>query len=370
MSTEVAERSIAYRYLEPDGAVVAEPPPLEDAFLRGLFGHMLRGRVVEERMLLLQRSGRIEFVGPSTGMEGAVIGSAAALEARDWLWSGLREGSAALMRGMPLEHYVGQMFGNADDTSKGRQMSSHFQHAGTHFPSWSSVIGTQVPHGVGAAWASKQRGEDVVHGVYLGEGATSANGFHSGLNMAAVWKVPAVFVCMHNGWAISVPSCEQSAVEGFAVKADAYGMPGHEVDGNDPIASYLAMKHLVDRARAGHGPALLVLKTYRLLGHSSADDPSRYRDDAEVEAWKAQEPMLRFERYLTARGLLAEGDVERMRREYQTEVDAIIKVQEAAAPPDLDTLAADTFADVPGHLARQLADYRSVLERRGPPRGH
>ena len=131
----------------------------------------------------------------------------------------LREGGAAVMRGLPLSEYVAQMYCNANDTAKGRQMCNHFQHKGTNYPSWSSVIGTQITHGVGAAYASKRRGEDCVHAIHFGDGATSSNGFHSGLNFAAVWKVPAVFICTDNGWAISVPSSDQTAAESFAIKA-------------------------------------------------------------------------------------------------------------------------------------------------------
>src|SRR5262245_35059363 len=197
---------------------------------------MLRLRCLDERMLKLQRAGRVGFVGTAKGLEAAILGSAYALEPRDWLWSGLREGGAALLRGMPLADYIAQMYCNANDTAKGRQMCNHFQHRGTRYPSWSSVIGTQIAHGVGAALAAKRRGGDEVHAIYFGDGATSSNGFHSGLNFAAVWKVPCVFVCVDNGWAISVPNTAQTAARSLAAKAEAYGLEGVEVDGNDALA--------------------------------------------------------------------------------------------------------------------------------------
>ena len=180
------------------------------------------------------------------------------------------------MRGLPLAEYIAQMYCNANDSAKGRQMCNHFQHKGSHYPSWSSVIGTQIPHGVGAAFATKQRGEPAVHGIYFGDGATSSNGFHSGMNFAGVWKVPCVFVCVDNGWAISVSSRDQTAAERFADKGQAYGIPGVQVDGNDVIAAYQAMHDAVERARRGEGPTLVVLETYRMLGHSSSDDPGKY----------------------------------------------------------------------------------------------
>src|SRR5687768_3136689 len=156
---------------------------------------------------------------------------------------------------MPLSDYVAQMYCNANDTAKGRQMCNHFQHKPTHYPSWSSVIGTQICHGVGAAYATKMRGGGEVHSIHFGDGATSSSGFHSGLNMAAVWKVPAVFVCLDNGWAISVPSSAQTAAESFADKALSYGMPGETVDGNDVLAVLSAMTSAVAHARAGEGPS-------------------------------------------------------------------------------------------------------------------
>lgn len=351
--------------VNPDGKLVGEAPDLSAGELKDLFVHMLRIRAVDGRMLKLQRAGRIGFVGTATGLEAALVGAAAPLESTDWLWSGLREGGAAVMRGLPLSEYVAQMYCNANDTAKGRQMCNHFQHKGTNYPSWSSVIGTQVPHGVGAAFASKRRGEDCVHAIHFGDGATSSNGFHSGLNFAAVWKVPAVFICTDNGWAISVASSEQTAAESFAVKGVAYGIPGITVDGNDVLACRSAVQSAVDHARAGNGPSLVVLKTYRMLGHSSSDDPTKYRDDAEVESWAQRDPVARFERFLLERGVLAEGERGTMEAELLTEIDAVIHEQEAAPPMALRTLVEDVYADVPYHLRRQFNEFIAVAEKLG-----
>ena len=351
--------------VDPDGKLVGADPSLSEDELKGLFVHMLRIRCLDGRMLKLQRAGRIGFVGTATGLEAALVGAAAPLRATDWLWSGLREGGAAVMRGLPLSEYVAQMYCNANDTAKGRQMCNHFQHKGTNYPSWSSVIGTQVPHGVGAAFASKRRGEDAVHAIHFGDGATSSNGFHSGLNFAAVWKVPAVFVCTDNGWAISVASSEQTASESFAVKADAYGMPGVTVDGNDVLACSAAVGEAVERARAGDGPSLVVLKTYRMLGHSSSDDPTKYRDDDEVESWARRDPVERFESFLTERGILAKGERATLSEEITAEIDAVIHEQEAAAPMALKTLVEDVYSEVPYHLRRQYNDFIAVAEKLG-----
>ncbi len=332
--------------------------------LRALFRHMLGVRVLDERMLKLQRAGRVGFVGTAKGLEAALIGSAYALRTQDWLWSGLREGGAAVMRGLPLSEYIAQMYCNSNDTAKGRQMCNHFQHKGSHYPSWSSVIGTQIPHGVGAAYAAKQRQLDEVHAIYFGDGATSSNGFHSGMNFAAVWKVPCYFVCIDNGWAISVCSAKQTAAKSFADKAVAYGMPGREVDGNDVLATLAACREAHQLALAGQ-PSLVVLKTYRMLGHSSSDDPTKYRDEAEVAAWAAKDPLDRFETLLASQRVLAKGDRARIEAELTAEIDAEIHVQEAAPKMALKTLVEDVYADVPLHLRRQYNRFIAVAERLG-----
>jgi len=353
------------RVLEADGRLAGELPDLSRERLRELFVHMLRVRCTDQRMLKLQRAGRIGFVGTATGLEAAIVGPAAALEPRDWLWSGLREGGAAVMRGLPLAEYVAQMYCNANDTAKGRQMCNHFQHKGSHYPSWSSVIGTQIPHGVGAAYAAKLRGSDEVHSIHFGDGATSANGFHSGLNMAAVWKAPCVFVCVDNGWAISVASSAQTAAESYAAKGAAYGVPGVEVDGNDVLACWRAAREAVERARAGAGPTLLVVKSYRMLGHSSSDDPSKYRSDAEVASWAARDPLERYERFLTARGVLQAGERAAIEAELYAELDRVIHEQEAAPPMPLATLVEDVYAEVPRSLKQQFNRFLEVEARFG-----
>ena len=355
------------RILAPDGTLAGTPPELSDARLRELFRHMLRVRCLDERMLKLQRAGRIGFVGTAKGLEGAIIGSAFALEAEDWLWSGLREGGAALMRGLPLAEYLAQMYCNANDTAKGRQMCNHFQHKGSRYPSWSSVIGTQIPHGVGAAFATKSRGGKEVHAIYFGDGATSSNGFHSGMNFAAVWKVPAVFVCIDNGWAISVPTAAQSAAA-LADKGAAYGVPSVAVDGNDALACFRETRAAIDRARRGGGPSLVVLHSYRMLGHSSSDDPTKYRDAAEVDGWAARDPIDRLERFLVARKVLARDDRARIEAAHLAEIDAEIHSQESAEPMALRTLVEDVYADVPRHLRKEFNVFLKVAERLGHAR--
>jgi pyruvate dehydrogenase E1 component alpha subunit len=356
------------RYVEANGSLAAPLPGDGLADARALLSDLVFVRTVDERMLKLQRAGRIGFVGSMLGLEAVMAGTARALRPTDWLWSGLREGGAALLRGLPLSEYIAQMYCNSNDTAKGRQMCNHFQHRGTNYPSWSSVIGTQIDHGVGAAYASKLRGSDEVHAIYFGDGATSANGFHSGLNFAGVWQVPAVFVCVQNGWAISVPAAAQTASASYADKARAYGLPGHTVDGNDAIAVREALSAAVERARQGGGPSLLVLETYRLMGHSSSDDPTKYRDEQEVALWRDRDPILRYQRLLEQQGGLPEGGVEGLREQHQRTIDAEIHRQEAADPMPLRSLVEDIYAAVPLHLRKQYNEFLRVAERLGQAR--
>jgi pyruvate dehydrogenase E1 component alpha subunit/2-oxoisovalerate dehydrogenase E1 component alpha subunit len=355
------------RVIAEDGSVVGTLPELGDSELLGLHRWMLVVRCMDERMLKLQRAGRVGFVGSMLGQEAQMIGTAAALRPHDWMWSGLREGGAALMRGLPLGEYIAQMYCNSNDTAKGRQMCNHLQHKGSNYPSWSSVIGTQIPNGVGAAYAAKVRGKDEVHGIYFGDGAASSNGFHSGMNFAGVWKVPCVFVLADNGWAISVSSREQTAGD-LSRRGLAYGVPTRVVDGNDVLACRAVMEESVERAREGAGPSLLIVKTYRMKGHSSSDDPTVYRDPAEVAEWEARDPIARYERFLAERGLLSPEAASGLKDELIAEIDAEIHVQEAADPMPLRSLVEDVYAEVPRHLRKQFNAFVRVAERLGHAR--
>ncbi len=333
--------------------------------LAEIYRAMLTTRLLDDRMLKLQRQGRVAFVGTATGLEAAIHGSAACFGRDDWVFSALREGGAAVQRGMPLDEYTGHMFGNADDTAKGRQMTNHFQCKEVNFPSWSSVIGTQLPHAVGAAMAFQKRGEEQVVCAYSGDGATSSNGFHSAMNFAAVAKAPVVFVVIDNGWAISVPSAKQTASKSYGAKAQAYGMPGIDVDGNDVLACYQAVKEAADRARAGGGPSLVALRSYRLGGHSSSDDPTKYRDPDEVEHWQQRDPLDRFEAYLRAEGLLDDARRAEWEQEILARIAAAVERAESVGPPPLETLVEDVYADPPKHLRRQVIEALRVVAEKG-----
>src|SRR5579883_1261308 len=312
-------------------------------------------RAIDQRMLALQRQGRIAFCGLTTGQEAAVIGSGAAIEKEDWVFPALREAGVALLRGFPLSRFFAQMFGNSHDVLKGRMQPMHFADRSVNQVSWSSCIATQLPHAVGAAYAMKIKKERRVALAYLGDGASSEHDFHTALNFAGVWRVPCVFVCQNNQWAISVPFSKQTASDGVAVKAAAYGMPGVRVDGNDLLAVHAAVKEAVDRARSGGGPTLVEAVTYRMGGHSSSDDPTRYRDKDEVTHWAEKDPIARFRKYLETRGVWDEGREKALEESLKAEINAAVKEAESAGPPPVDTLFSDVYADMTPEIARQRA---------------
>lgn len=353
------------RLLEDDGTVQkGKDPNLPEAVLRYLYEQMVQVREFDRRMLMLQRQGRIGFYGPILGQEAATVGSVAALEPRDWIFPALREGAAAMMRGLSLTEAINQLIGNGADRCKGRQMPCHYTLKEGNYYGMSSVIGTQLSHAVGAAMAARIRGDDVVVLGYLGDGATSANDFHCGMNFAAVYQSPCVLFCQNNQWAISVPISKQSASETLAQKGKAYGMPYVRVDGNDVLAVYSVTKAAADRARAGQGPTFIEAVTYRRLGHSSSDDPTRYRDEAEVKAWEKKDPVDRFRAYLVRRGLWSEAQEATFKESIAQRVNDAIAAAEQNGPPADETLVTDVYAQVTPQLKEQLGEVLALEGRR------
>jgi len=358
------------RVLRDDGSAdPARGPVLPDARVVELYRRMLFLRQFDLKMLGLQRQGRIAFYGTSIGQEAATVGSAACALPGDWVFPALREGGAALLRGMPLRAYLGQLYGNSADESAGHQQPMHFSwRAGNHV-SLSSPIGTQLPQAVGAAMAARIRGDRTVVFAYLGDGATSEGDFHVAMNFAGVYRPPVVFLCQNNGWAISVPVRMQTASATLAVKARAYGLPGVRVDGNDLLAVHAATAAAVDRARSGGGPALIEFVTYRRLGHSSSDDPSRYRDEAEVAAWERKDPLVLLRRHLQRRRLWDDAREAAATDAVGEQVAAAVREAEAAPPPALETLVQHVVDGVPRHLRAQLDAVRPFFEEGGRAEG-
>jgi 2-oxoisovalerate dehydrogenase E1 component alpha subunit len=358
--------------LAENGSVASKqaPPPLPKEELLRLYRAMVLTRFLDERAIKLQRQGRIGFYVPSTGQEGAHVGAAAALGPQDWVFPSYRDPGVALLRGATVVELLHQCWGNSADNTKGRQMPVHYSFKKQNFVSISSPIATQIVQAAGAAMAMKIRKEPHVAMTFFGDGATSANDFHTGLNFAGVFAAPCVFVCENNGWAISVPLEGQTASATIAAKAEAYGMPGVRVDGNDVLAVHAAATEAVERARGGGGPTLIEAVTFRMGPHSSSDDPTRYRDPALCEAWSKKDPIERFRAYLVRRKLLPDALDEEIRAGCTGEIDRAIEQAEKLGPPGISTLFDDVFAAPTPQLAEQSAELRQAVARGAVSKGH
>jgi 2-oxoisovalerate dehydrogenase E1 component alpha subunit len=333
----------------------AEAPDLAIApeELRHVYRTMLLARILDDRLIRLNRQGRISFHIGSYGEEASIVASTAAMRPEDWIWPCYREYAAALYRGMPLQDYMDNMFCNVDDPSMGRQMPDHWTARPWNVGSVSSPVGTQIAQAPGMAWAAKLRGDDVVVLVYFGDGATSEGDFHVGLNFAGVYKTPCIFFCRNNGWSISVPTERQTASESIAIKAEAYGIAGVQCDGNDVFAVYRTVREALERARRGEGATLIEALTYRVGAHSTSDDPRGYRKEAEVEPWRSKDPLPRFRQVLEARGLWSAAEEQEAIETIEADIKRAVEAAEKKGPPSLESMFDDVYAKRPWHLEEQ-----------------
>ncbi|MEM9067272.1 MAG: thiamine pyrophosphate-dependent dehydrogenase E1 component subunit alpha [Myxococcota bacterium] len=346
-----------YQVLRDDGSIDAERDPnLDEATLRSMYRHMLRIRLIDERMLMRQRQGKVGFYGASTGQEATPIVTGHCLREEDWVFPALREASIMLVRGFSLESWLAQIYGNAGDVMKGRMQPMHMAARAVNQVSWSSCLGPQLPQAVGCAWAMKIKKQPGIAVTFTGDGATSEPDFHAAMNFAGVYSPPVVIICQNNHWAISVPSSQQTASKTFAVKAYAYGIPGIRVDGNDALALHAVINQACERARRGEGPTFIESVTYRIGAHSSSDDPTLYRSEDEVEAWRRRDPIARFDAYMRGRGLVDDTTRSALEAELTEEILAAIRRVETLPMPERDTLFDDVFAKRPWHLEEQAEE--------------
>ncbi len=330
-----------------DSALDPDIPPEE---LKRLYRAMRLGRRFDERMLRLQRQGRIGTFAPIKGQEAAQIGSVATLRRTDWMVPSFRETAAMLWRGWTMEHILLFFAGYLEG---GRPAPEQ------HDLPICIPVGGQLPHAVGLAYAAQYRGDDAVVMVYCGDGATSEGDFHEAMNFAGVWHLPLVFVVQNNQWAISVPLKKQTHSRTIAQKALAYGFPGIQVDCNDALAVYAAIREAVERARAGDGPTLIECVTYRLSMHTTSDDPTKYRSVEEVEAWERKDPLTRFGAYLQQRNLVEPGLDEAIDAEIARAVEAF----EAVGAPDPLVMFDHAYATRSAALESQRAEMAERLAR-------
>jgi pyruvate dehydrogenase E1 component alpha subunit len=289
------------QFLSTKGEVVNKKflPKISNSKLRKIYELMILVRTFDNIALRLQREGRMLTFASLLGQEASQIASAIAFENQDWFVTTYRDHGVLLTRGFPMHklylYYAGD--------ERGMEIPKEINILPPAIP-----IGSHIPHAVGIAWAQKLQKKKSVVGVYFGEGATSKGDFHEGMNFAGVFKVPCIFICQNNQWAISTPVKRQTASESFAKKAESYGVEGVLVDGNDVFAVFEATKKAINKARKGKGPTFIECYTYRLESHTTADDWRRYRDPKDVEIWKKKDPLLRLTKYLKNKKLLTDRE--------------------------------------------------------------
>ncbi len=348
------ERYPVVRVLRDDGTLdPAMDPHLSLEEVEHIYRYLQLTRTLDRRLTALQRQGRVGFHVGSLGEEAAIIGAAYALRDSDWVFPCYRELGAALVRGFELQTFMDNMFGNSNDTVKGRQMPDHYTCREKKFVSISSPVGTQITQATGFAWGAKIDGQDLATLVFFGDGATSTPEFHSGMNLAGVFKIPTIFFCRNNGWAISTPTERQTASETFAQKGEAYGVPGVRVDGNDLFAVVAVTRQAVARAEAGEGATLIEALTYRMGGHSTSDDPDAYRGHDQLAAWQARDPVERVRTYLESQGAWDDGKEAAMLSELDERFRHAVAVSESTSPPSLESMFDDVYATPPWNLVEQ-----------------
>jgi 2-oxoisovalerate dehydrogenase E1 component alpha subunit len=349
-------------YLNEDGELSSncKDDIPDDVLLKG-YKTMLMTRLIDDRMVTLQRQGTITFAMSSKGEEACAVATAAALQLEDWIYPQYREDGVIFWRGFTAKQYVHHMFCDCIDLIQGKQMPNHFGSRLLNIVQVSSPIGTKIPHAAGAAYAMKLRKENTVALCLFGEGATSEGDFHVGLNFAAVRKVPAIFFCRNNGYAISTPCREQFASDGVAPKGIGYGIQAFRIDGNDFFAVHETVKLARQACLEGKGPILIEAMTWRLGAHSTSDDPTLYRSEEEVQKWINKDPILRLRRYLEKKGLWNEEKEQKLFNTINTEIDEAIAEAKASSKPKLHSIIEHVYFDIPTNLQRQYQELETYF---------
>lgn len=322
-------------------------PPLSGDEIKKIFEHIIFARTFNQRALSLQREGRLGTYASILGQEASQVGSAMAFKKADWIFPSFRETGVLLTLGYPvwrLFRYWG-----------GDERGMHAPDGLNIFP-MSVPVGSQLPHATGTAMAMKIRGALSASAAYFGDGGSSRGDFHEALNLAGVYKAPAVFLCQNNQWAISVPRARQTAAKTIAQRAIGYGIEGIQVDGNDALAVYRATKEALARARNGQGATLIECFTYRLDDHTTSDDSSRYRSAEEVNEWKKKEPLIRLRLFMEKKGLWTQAYENAATAKITAEIDGAAQEAEKYAPPDPADIIRYTNAELTPRQKKELKD--------------
>jgi pyruvate dehydrogenase E1 component alpha subunit len=323
-------------------------PALSDADIQRIYELLILSRTFDQRALQLQREGRLGTYAPILGQEACQVGSAFALEKSDWIFPSYRESGVYITVGYPL-HMLFQYWAGDE---RGLKIPDTLNILPISIP-----VGTQVLHAVGAAMAAKYRKDKAVAVTYFGDGGTSKGDFHEGLNIAGVFKLPVIFICQNNQWAISMPREKQTASKTIAQKAFSYGFEGLQVDGNDIFAVYKATEYALDKAQQGDGPTLIECITYRIFDHTTSDDASRYRPKQEVDAWKARDPIQRLRLYMEKKGLLTAQYQKEIGEKTKSVIDEAVKTMESLEPPDPGQMFSYIYEKPTPRQTKELKDF-------------
>ncbi len=354
---EVAKFSVSYmQILDENGKIDTKlDPKLSQEQLINIYRWMKRARRLDERMLKLQRQGRLGTFPPNIGQEAISIPAALLMQEKDWFVGAFRELGGRLVRGEPitnvLHYYNGWEEGNILPEGVERIMPTEV------------IIGAQCQHATGLAFAAKYKGEDSATLCFLGDGGTSEGDFYEAMNFAAVWQAPVVFICQNNQWAISVPREKQTLTETIAQKGIAAALPSRQVDGNDPLAVHVAVAEALERARKGDGPSFIEAITYRLIMHTTADDPTKYRSKEEEEEALLKEPLVRFRKYLTNLGHWDDTKDEALEMELKNEIEAAVKEFESTPAWPLDEPFKHVYGTEHDEIKEQHQDFLENIRK-------
>jgi 2-oxoisovalerate dehydrogenase E1 component alpha subunit len=331
---------------------------MEETMAKDIYKSMVQLQTLDTLFYEAQRQGRFSFYMTCFGEEATVIGSAAGLETADHVFAQYREHGVLLWRGMTFQQFADQCYGNHRDWGKGRQMPVHYGRKDLNFQTISSPLCTQLPQAAGAAYANKLEKYEGITVTYFGEGAASEGDFHSAMNFASTLGCPLLFLCRNNGWAISTPADEQYTGDGIAGRGSAYGMPSIRVDGGDVIAMYHATKLAREYIQKNQSPVLIEAMSYRTGHHSTSDDSSRYREISEMQAWKARDPVTRFQIWLEEKGWWTESDETEIRTKARKEVMKVLDTAEREKKHPLREMVTDVYDEVPAHLEKQYEEIK------------
>jgi pyruvate dehydrogenase E1 component alpha subunit len=334
------------RILDEDGNCDTQlKPDLSEGQIKEVFELMILARAFDDMALKLQREGRIGTYASIRGQEAAQVGSAYSLRSSDWMFPGFRENAAYIVRGLPIE----MLFEYWGGDERGSKIPENINAFTVAIP-----VSTQIPHAIGFAWGAKLKGHKKAVIVYFGDGGTSEGDFHEGMNFAGVFKLPIVFVCQNNQWAISLPRTRQCAAETLAQKALGYGFDGIQVDGNDIFAVYKAAKEALEKAYQDNGPTLIECVTYRMSDHTTSDDSSRYRDPRELQDWIKKDPIDRLRKYMKNAGIWSEDYEKMIQVSAADKVSKAVEKAESIPAPSSADMFTSTYREMPLRLKEEL----------------